>query len=1178
MTIAPFDISGPLPTGTVLLEASAGTGKTWTIAALVARYVAEGVATLPEMLVVTFGRAASQELRARVREQLVRAERALSGALASVRDRDTTRGRPESSDALIALLVGVGDGEGGAAELAARHRRIRAALTDFDAATIATTHQFCQQVLRSLGVAGTTDVGASLVEDLDDLLVEVVDDIYLRGFIRDGRAPFFTRDEALLIARTAVDDVHARLRPTGAEPDSVPDRRVRFARAVREELDIRKRRLQVMHYNDLLTQLAAALKDEDSPARARMRRRWQVVLVDEFQDTDPIQWQVLECAFAGHARAMVLIGDPKQAIYAFRGGDIVTYLQAASTADDRRTLPTNYRSDADLVDALGVLLGGAQLGHPDIGVLPITAHRAGSRLAGPADAVVAASSGGGYDVADDADSGDADDLRRRVPPIRLRQVLREEHLRGDTRMAAVRSHVTTDLARDIAGLLASETMFEDRRIEARDVAVLAHRGADLVAAQRALHALGIPAVSAGGASVLQSRAAHDWLALLEAMVAPHRSLLTRAAALTDLLGYDIAAIDAVTGEGSGEGLDDELARRCRELAAVYARAGVAAVLEVLTARGLSARVLGQVGGERSLTDLRHVAQLLHEAARQDDLGLVALLAWLRAAMAEDAPQSTGARTRRLDSDAAAVQLVTIHGSKGLQYPIVYLPTLADRWVSDTPRIPLFHEPPPQRTRCIDVGGPADNPTWDESVSAAKAEDAGESLRLLYVAMTRAQSQVVAWWAPSTNARHSPLHRMLFGRAPGSGPVPDSTPVPDDDASAGEVLRRWAGLGGLALERADLAAEPAPPPPATAPKLACAPWTRTIDHDWRRTSYTALSTAVESVRTDAVGEVTSEPESVPRSDEPDLPEPVLPDTPALPGLVEAVPGSGIASPMADLPVGATFGSLVHAVLEHADPSAVDLRSELVGHIREQLVRWPVDGFDVEVLADALVAVCDTPLGPLAAGTTLRDIAMTDRLCELDFEMPLGGGDRRTRSDGPDHGPRLGDLAPLLDAYLPSGDPVRRWGGVLRATPDLADQPLRGYLTGSVDVVLRTGGRYLVVDYKTNWLGRADEPLTAAHYRPEMLAEAMGHSSYPLQALLYAVVAHRFLRWRLRGYRPRTHLGGVLYLYVRGMCGADTPVVDGHPCGVFSWRPPVELVEAVSDLLDGRRAVTADGSAS
>jgi exodeoxyribonuclease V beta subunit len=261
-----------------------------------------------------------------------------------------------------------------------------------------------------------------------------------------------------------------------------------------------------------------------------------------------------------------------------------------------------------------------------------------------------------------------------------------------------------------------------------------------------------------------------------------------------------------------------------------------------------------------------------------------------------------------------------------------------------------------------------------------------------------------------------------------------------------------------------------------------------------------------------------------------------------------------------------------VLEHADPQAADLRGELLAHVREQLVQWPVEDLDAEALAEALVAVCDTPLGPLAGGVTLREIGRADRLCELDFELPLDGGDRR----GPerDPGPRLGDLGPLLTAYLADGDPVQRWADTLAATPDLAEQPLRGYLTGSVDVVLRTGGRYLVVDYKTNWLGRADEPLTAAHYRPELLAEAMGHSSYPLQAILYAVVAHRFLRWRLRGYDPRRHLGGVLYLYVRGMCGPDTPVLGGHPCGVFSWRPPADLVVALSDLLDGRDTSGAD----
>ncbi|HET6940100.1 MAG TPA: PD-(D/E)XK nuclease family protein, partial [Nocardioides sp.] len=300
-------------------------------------------------------------------------------------------------------------------------------------------------------------------------------------------------------------------------------------------------------------------------------------------------------------------------------------------------------------------------------------------------------------------------------------------------------------------------------------------------------------------------------------------------------------------------------------------------------------------------------------------------------------------------------------------------------------------------------------------------------------------------------------------------------------------------------------------------------------------------------------VSSEPEVVGKDDE------------ELDGVEAAVAAPeddvlGVPSPMAGLPVGATFGSLVHAVLEHADPAAEDLRAELLTHIDDQLGWWPVE-LDRDDLADALVAVCDSPLGPLV-GATLREIGLSDRLREMDFELPLAGGDVR----GEPVDVRLGDLASLLEKHLPEGDPVRPYAVALRGP--LGEQTLRGYLTGSVDVVLRVPGpRYLIVDYKTNWLGPIDEPLTARAYRPEALDAAMGHSDYPLQALLYATVLHRFLRWRQRGYDPATHLGGVLYLYLRGMCGPETPLVDGAPCGVFAWQPPVALVEALSDILDG-----------
>jgi exodeoxyribonuclease V beta subunit len=280
------------------------------------------------------------------------------------------------------------------------------------------------------------------------------------------------------------------------------------------------------------------------------------------------------------------------------------------------------------------------------------------------------------------------------------------------------------------------------------------------------------------------------------------------------------------------------------------------------------------------------------------------------------------------------------------------------------------------------------------------------------------------------------------------------------------------------------------------------------------------------------------------------------------------GVDLPSPMADLPAGAKFGSLVHAVLEHADPQAADLSVELRTQAEKHSLWWPVDVPSAE-LASALIPLHDTPLGPLAGNLTLRHIAMTDRLCELDFEFPLAGGDVRT--DVPDI--RLADVGRLLKRHLPPGDPLAPY--VDRLTDaTLGRQSLRGYLSGSLDVVFRipdedqTGHRYLVADYKTNWLGEPDRPLTAADYTPARMAEAMLHSDYPLQALLYCVVLHRFLRWRLAGYDPEHHLGGVLYLFIRGMCGPETPVTDGHPAGVFGWRPPAALVTAVSDLLDGK----------
>ncbi|WP_237690285.1 UvrD-helicase domain-containing protein [Nocardioides panacisoli] len=1109
-TPQPFDLAGPLPEGTTLLEASAGTGKTFTLGALVTRYVAEGHARLEEMLVITFGRAATQEMRERVRSAMVGAERALAD--------------PATADPDNTLLTHLLDAD--EAERARRRRRLRDALASFDGATIATIHQFCQLVLRSLGVAGDSDTTADLVESLDDLVVEVVDDLYLQTYGDHRGTPPFDRAAALALARKVVDDAQADL----AEPDegnTAAEARVGFARAVRTEVERRKRRRGVLSFNDLLSRLATALEQADGPARARMRARWRIVLVDEFQDTDPVQWQVLDRAFTGHA-AMVLIGDPKQAIYAFRGGDVETYLRAAATTTTHATLGTNWRTDADLLDRLQVVLRGAGLGHTEIVVRDVAARHAGTRLAGAP-----------YPA-----------------PFRVRQVRRDGFRLsryGEIFAGDARSFIADDCAADIAGLLGSGATWDGREVRAGDIAVIVAERAHGHLVQRALARLGVNAVLPGG-DLFATPAADEWHALLTALAAPHRSGLVRAAALTHFFGLTAEQLDA-----EGEDVTARVADVLRGWAVLLRGRGVAALVEAAEERGLGARALGEVDGERFLTDARHLGHLLHDVAVRGDLGLTALLDWFHDERTRTAHR--GERPRRLDSDAAAVQIVTIHGSKGLEYPICYVP-FAYQYNVREPDAALFHG---EHGRTLDVSGSGRG--WRASVARHRSEDLGEELRDLYVALTRAQSQVVTWWAPTAITSTGPLHRVLFGRQPGTAEVPDEQDLVDDDR-VGEILGLIEQLGGPAAEVARVAA----PAPLAAEEsrrdVTVREFTRDIDHGWRRTSYSGLIRVEEAapgpvdLTAPDGAMVASEPETTGRDDEEVVDEP--------PQAVVPSPGSDEVpvSPMADLPAGATFGSLVHAVLEHADPDAEDLRAELLTHVHEQLRWWSVDAAPGD-LADALVPLHHTSLGPLTGGLTLAGIPLRDRLCELDFEFPLAGGDLGDRDAARRAEPRLRDLAPLLRRHLPDGDPIAAYADRLEQ-PVLGDQPLRGYLSGSVDVVLRLpSGRFVVVDYKTNRLESAedDAPATAADYAPDRLAEAMLHSHYPLQAMLYSVVLHRYLRWRLPGYDPATHLGGVLYLYVRGMCGPDTPETDGHPAGVFSWHPPAEFVVALSDLLAG-----------
>jgi exodeoxyribonuclease V beta subunit len=1083
--MARFDLLGPLPTqrSTTVLEASAGTGKTFALAGLVTRYLAEGAATLDQMLLITFGRVASQELRERVRRQIVDAVVAF--------DDPSTVG---DNQVVARLLKGTDE------QRTMRQQHLRDALAFFDAATIATTHQFCQLVLRSLGVAGDTDAGVVLVEDLHELVAEIVDDLYLAHFGQEPGEPALDYRHALRLAREVVKNPATELRPLSPQPGSRAAVCVDFAKHVLAELETRKRQRAILGYDDLLTRLADTLFTDESPARVRMHQRWPIVMVDEFQDTDRVQWQVIDRAFSGRS-TLILIGDPKQAIYAFRGGDIITYLRAAETAGDKETLATNWRSDRALVDRLQVVLRGAELGDPRIVVHDVEAFHNGHRLAGAP----------------------------RNDPFRLRVVRRATFGRSGIQnlpIDALREHISIDLAADIGGLLASGATFDGEPLQARDIAVIVETHKDARCCHRALADAGIPSVYTGDTDVFNSEAADDWLSLLEAFDQPHRPGIVRAAAATMFFGETAETLAA-----GGDALTDRVAERLRAWAGHARERGVAAIFEAAQLNGMSDRVLSWQGGERHMTDLAHMTQLLHETAHREHYSLPALRDWLR----EQREERSGAteRNRRIDSDAAAVQIMTVWVAKGMQYPIVYLPFAFNRRVLDQDLV-LFHE---ADVRCLHIGG-EDTPDFKTVEKLGRTEAASDDSRLTYVAMTRAQSQVVAWWSPAWDEPNGGLSRLLRGRRPGESKVPDRVEpakVSDDDALA--RLREWEAAGGPVIEESVVSPAPrisAPTPPSD---LAARNFGRAIDTAWRRTSYSGL------IRTAEATGVTSEPEVVELDDE-------VGDLPLAPPAV----GVGVPSPMTDLPTGAKFGTLVHAVLETADPLAPDLATELESQIRKHSVWWPVDVPATE-LAAAMVPMHDTPLGPLASGLTLRQIGLRDRLRELDFEFPLAGGDVRAAAAPV----RLADVGRLLRKHLPAHDPLSPYADRLMSDA-LGTQLLRGYLSGSVDAVLRIAGRYLVVDYKTNWLGDPDQPLTAADYDQPRLVAAMLHSDYPLQALLYSVVLHRYLRWRQPGYDPAQHLGGVLYLFVRGMCGPSAPA------GVFSWQPPAALITGLSDLLD------------
>jgi exodeoxyribonuclease V beta subunit len=1140
-----FDLSDPLPQTRLAIEASAGTGKTFTLAALATRYVVELGVPVAELAVVTFTRVAAAQLRDRLRARLAAAVVALSGALAGE--------DPEPGDDLLVALC--------REDVALRLDRARDAIADFDAATVTTIHGFAQQVLGSLGssVAGDDDV--TLGDDGGELLRQVCSDVLVGEGLGTAQPRAALVDllpshaELVKAARDVTGNPGIRAVPgtDPAESNEAAALRRRLVDRVAAEMDRRRATSGAAAFDDVLTRLRGALAGEGGAVAVEaVRRRFRVALIDEFQDTDPVQWEIFRTLFGGEGTgtALVMVGDPKQAIYGFRGANVHTYLDAVATpGTDQAVLGTNWRSDEAVLAALDALLDGATFGDARIPFLPVEASppNVGRVL--------------------------ADHDGRPLPGVAIRLALDADLDRTTSAPFAVRVDaaervVFADLARTIRDLLELGTVpeGEGRPVRPNDIAVLVAAHAESPKVRDALTELGVPAVIARGDTVLRSPAATQWRWLLEAVAQPANVPRARTVSLSWFVGWPAEHLVAAR--------DDELAavqERLHRWSEVLVDRGVPEFLRAVWAEsGVAARILRTVDGDRSMTDLDHIAELLAAAAPRHTgpAGLLATLDQLTIETTTDDVE-VDAAARRIESDADAVQIMTMHAAKGLEFPIVCCPSLWRKGTA-TARSVIYQDPDDHR-RTVDV---AWNEKWPTSKDATKRkalaaeEAAGQSLRLMYVALTRGQHQTVVWWTRSSGSELTGLARVLFAR--------DETGVVDGaafdrpkvqfpaDADAAAFLDPLvaAAKGRLAVEEIPTAPDRRPwagPAAPSNPPLAVARLGRQLDRSRRRLSFSAITADAHVYTLDpqdvTLGDAGAADEAIDgetidldRLDDLEVPVDVTPARDARP------------LPLGGLRGSADFGVLVHGVLEHVDFTASDLQARLADEVAEASRRA---GFVVDepVLVAGLAASVRSSLGPLLGDRTLAETPPSERLNELDFELTLGDAGRHADD---------AEIAGLLLRHLPVGDPLRPWADALLERP--FGVVLAGHLVGSIDVVLRVTSaagtsRFVVVDYKTNDLTPRGATPSIDDYRPDRLAAAMSEHDYPLQALLYSVALHRYLRWRLADYDPAVHLGGVAYLFVRGMIGPDTPVVDGAPHGVFSWAVPPRLVESLSDLLDG-----------
>ena len=1207
--------------GSRLIEASAGTGKTWTIAALYLRLVLGhgdsdsgfGSPLRPaQILVMTFTRAATRELSDRVRARLVDAARCFRGEQL-----------PQPQDKLLhGLLAAYPAG----AEREQAAWRLAGAAEAMDEAAVHTIDAWCQRMLREHAFDSGSAFDEALGADERSLLAEAVRDAWraqvypldgdalaavlacwpgvdalladLRGLMPQlapdgapaGAAPaplsqVWQQAEArhrqalqqakqgwvgrLVALRAWLDAQLARkdcpfnrsklrsdhvaswfdaldawastpalalpaltaagrqrLTPQGLDearkspgPLAIPADfgaldealaslarlaepadalRLCMARDVARRILALKAASGVYGFADLVERLASALAGlNGARLRERIVQQYPVALVDEFQDTSPRQFGLFDKLYRSaaneRATALLLIGDPKQSIYAFRGADIRSYLAArAATAGRHYLLGTNHRSASALVQVVNGLFmqaelrdgpgafrfrpaAGRQADNP-LPFVPVAAQGRVERLVSAAGALPVLTL-----------CHDSALLSNSLSQRRLAQHCAE--------------HIVTLLNDPQAGFDDPRHGFQ--RLRPADIAVLVRTGREADALRLALRQRRVASIYLSDQdSVLASAEAVDLLRWLRAVARPLDSRLARAALATATLGLPLAELAQL---GQDDAAFEQRTEQLRQLNRVWLRQGVLTMLrQTLHLLDLPARWLQQADGERRLTNVLHLAELLQAASSQLQ-GEQALIRWLAEQLAADS-SSADEQVLRLESDADLVKVVTVHKSKGLEYPLVYLPFATSfRGAEQNRRQGFVALPGPAGQRVIDFRvGP-------EARAAADEERLQEDLRLLYVALTRARH---ALWVGVAAIRVGTAKACLFHRSALGRLLAGEDAVPEA-AIQGLLQDAFGGASEVSLQvvlqppqRSTLQdRQPAQPLPAAPPYRA------SFERDWGIGSFSALVRdlaalpALAAVAGLGLGPARAE----------DL---LIAPAEALPALL-----AGAAQHR--FPRGALAGNFLHDQLEWlaGEGFALAGNAALAQRLAQRCERQGWGHWASEVVA-WLGELLSTPLPPV--GVALDGLHRV--LPEMEFwvpcaQLPAAALDR------------------LCQQHLLAGRP----------RPPLPERLMNGLLMGFSDQVFEHQGRYWVLDYKSNALGDSD-----AHYHPAALEAAMAEHRYDVQAALYLLALHRLLRQRLgAGYRPAQHLGGAIYLFLRGL--------RGPAAGCYHLPAPLPLLEALDQAL-------------